>query len=141
MELTGKSYSFHVRGLPKSKGSLQPFVAGGRAVMARSKASESWEQLVRFQVQDFVGAPWEGPVSVALTFYLPRPKSLPKRVRQPATRPDIDKLVRAVLDALTGIVFGDDGQVVSLAASKRYATADVPGHPAGPGLTGMVCKP
>jgi hypothetical protein len=35
-------------------------------------------------------------------------------------RPDLDKLVRAVLDALTGPVLADDGQVVLLSAGKFY---------------------
>jgi len=40
-------------------------------------------------------------------------------VLTPATRPsDLDKLVRAVLDALTGIVWKDDAQVVALKATK-----------------------
>jgi Holliday junction resolvase RusA-like endonuclease len=41
--------------------------------------------------------------------------------RLPATRPDIDKLLRAVLDALTGLVFVDDGQVVTVNMAKEYA--------------------
>jgi len=44
----------------------------------------------------------------------------------PATRPDIDKLSRAVLDALTGIVFSDDAQVADLQAHKFFADAERP---------------
>jgi hypothetical protein len=36
-------------------------------------------------------------------------------------KPDLDKLVRAVGDALTGILYRDDAQIVSLNASKRFA--------------------
>ena len=36
------------------------------------------------------------------------------------TMPDIDKLARCALDALTGIVFRDDAQIVDLHATKRY---------------------
>jgi crossover junction endodeoxyribonuclease RusA len=62
------------------------------------------------------------PVIVTLRFALPRPQSLTKRrERAHMTRPDLDKLVRACLDALTGVLFVDDGQVVALEASKRYA--------------------
>ena len=43
----------------------------------------------------------------------------------PDRAPDLDKLVRAALDALTGIVFGDDGQVCELYAHKLYG--DGPG--------------
>lgn len=43
----------------------------------------------------------------------------------PAVNPDLDKLARAVLDALTGIAYRDDAQVVELLASKRYGTPGV----------------
>jgi Holliday junction resolvase RusA-like endonuclease len=64
---------------------------------------------------------------VRITFYLSRPKSAPKKKVVPAGRPDIDKLARAVLDGLTeGGAWLDDGQVVTLHASKVYATEDYP---------------
>lgn len=62
----------------------------------------------------------EGPVWLTLTFRLVRPKSLPRRVGLPAKRPDLDKLVRAIGDALKGVLYRDDGQVVSIDASKRF---------------------
>jgi Holliday junction resolvase RusA-like endonuclease len=40
-------------------------------------------------------------------------------------RPDVDKWLRQVLDALTGAVYRDDGQVVTVAASKVFADDDV----------------
>lgn len=54
-------------------------------------------------------------------FALPRPRSRPKRDHWPDRRPDLDKLGRALLDALTGIVFLDDAQVVALDPTKEYA--------------------
>lgn len=69
----------------------------------------------------------ESAFRVVLTFYFERPKghygkkglrpSAPKFVTK---RPDVDKLARAVLDALTHIVFADDSQVVRLMAKKEY---------------------
>jgi crossover junction endodeoxyribonuclease RusA len=62
--------------------------------------------------------PVRGPVSVSLQFSLP----LPKKARVFADRPpDLDKLTRTVLDALTGIVIEDDAQVVEVYAHKHYA--------------------
>ena len=63
------------------------------------------------------------PVRVELEFVLPRLASAPKtRPHPPATaKPDVDKLVRAVFDALTGPVLHDDSQVVQVLASKRRA--------------------
>ena len=59
-----------------------------------------------------------GAVQLELTFVLVKPKTV-KRI-YPFVRPDLDKLCRAVLDALTGIAYKDDQQVVSLFATKSY---------------------
>lgn len=70
-------------------------------------------------------------VELNLWFVLPRPASAPKTKTPPATkRPDLDKMARAVLDALTDVVFQDDSQVTSMALTKRIA---VPGE--SPGVT------
>lgn len=75
--------------------------------------------------------PLEGPVFVALSFFMPIAKSWTKTERElaarglarPATRgTDIDNLAKLVLDALTAARFWqDDGQVVELVAKKWYA--------------------
>lgn len=60
-------------------------------------------------------------VYVWIAFYMPRPASLPKRQTDMVKRPDIDKLGRACLDALTDVCFEDDSQVINLYMYKRYA--------------------
>lgn len=73
------------------------------------------------------------PVSISLTFRFLRPKGhynksglSPKAPAHLTSRlkGDIDKLSRAILDALTGSLLHDDSQVVQLAAHKRYCTPD-----------------
>ena len=60
-----------------------------------------------------------------LEFVMPRPKSTPKKSTPAAIkRPDLDKLVRAVMDAITGVVVVDDSQIVHLVATKRIAELD-----------------
>ena len=67
--------------------------------------------------------PFQDAVRVAMVFYLPKPKSV-KRV-YPTVPPDVDKLVRAVLDAITDAhVWKDDSQVVEVVAHKRYAISE-----------------
>jgi Holliday junction resolvase RusA-like endonuclease len=72
-----------------------------------------------------------GGVVVELAFYFARPKGHygsgrnAKQLRAGApqdmtTMPDVDKLARCAIDALTGVVIVDDSQVVDLYASKRY---------------------
>lgn len=72
-----------------------------------------------------------GPVGAIVAFSLGRPKKA-KPHDWPATRPDIDKLIRSTLDALTEMgVFEDDGRVVSLGVLKQYCgtprALDLPG--------------
>jgi crossover junction endodeoxyribonuclease RusA len=63
------------------------------------------------------------PVSLTAFFYFQRPASVSKSRAYPSVKPDLDKLCRAVLDALTGILWVDDGQVVRLAARKDYSSS------------------
>jgi crossover junction endodeoxyribonuclease RusA len=64
--------------------------------------------------------PVDGPIWLSIDFVRKAPK---RGARQgyAATRPDIDKLARAVLDALTGVLYHDDAQVVDLHLSKIWA--------------------
>jgi Holliday junction resolvase RusA-like endonuclease len=68
-----------------------------------------------------------GALVLRVRFYVPRPKAhlgarglRPSAPEHPTTRPDVTKLLRAVEDALTGIVWRDDAQVTEQHALKRY---------------------
>ena len=65
-------------------------------------------------------------MGIVLDFGIPKPKSAPKTRRVwPDKRPDLDKLSRSVLDALTYVIFADDSQVVHLRATKDYGAPGV----------------
>lgn len=66
----------------------------------------------------------EIPVRVSITFVFEKPKSAPKRRTRPTVKPDIDKLTRACMDALTGILYHDDAQVVDDEHHKIYGTPE-----------------
>ena len=69
------------------------------------------------------------PVGLICHFYMPRPKSVTVAQRaQPHVMPDLDKLVRAVGDSLSGIMYKDDALITVLQACKEYADDK---HPAG----------
>lgn len=68
--------------------------------------------------------PHEGPIGLTLEFIMPARKREPAPPGPHTVVPDLDKLVRAVLDALTGIAYRDDSQVTHILASKRRATAE-----------------
>lgn len=115
-----------VPGVPVPQGSTKAFVRGGRAMVTHSNSKTMpWRADIQAHVRGEVGSAIafpEGPVSVGLRFVMPRRAAEPKRVTPAHTRkPDLDKLVRAVLDGLTGIVFTDDSQVVFVGAGKRTA--------------------
>ena len=71
----------------------------------------------------------QGPLCVEMRITLPVPASWSKKKRteamqnlvRPTVKPDIDNLIKTVLDSLNGIVWHDDKQVVSVFASKSYA--------------------
>lgn len=60
------------------------------------------------------------PVSVNISIRRPLPKSRPKKVytEPDIYKPDADNIAKAVLDALNGLAFDDDRQVVSLSVIK-----------------------
>lgn len=114
--------AFFVAGNPAPQGSKSAFVRGGRAVMVESsKRLKPWREAIAKAAAKCFDAPSgpSSPIELCLTFHLPTPKK-PRRT-MPTSKPDIDKLTRAVCDALTGVVYHDDSQVVSVTAHKRYA--------------------
>lgn len=67
-------------------------------------------------------------VRIHIVVYFPVPQSYSKKKRgeciasliKPMMKPDIDNVVKAVLDAMNGVVYDDDKQVFELFVSKRY---------------------
>jgi crossover junction endodeoxyribonuclease RusA len=122
-----RTVHFEVSGLPIAQGSMRAFVVKGKPVItSTSRNLNQWRQLVALRANEVRAKPFEGPVIVELNFRLPKPKSAPKRKRSFATkRPDLDKLIRSVLDALTHVLFRDDSQVVQITALKDYGPPGV----------------
>jgi len=120
---------FFVHGDARPQGSTRAYIPAGwkhAIITSTSKGLKEWRRLVADVAQR--QAPqelWEGPIEIELNFGMPRPKSAPKRVVYPITRPDIDKLARAILDALTKVIYKDDSQIVGLFVTKDYSTPGV----------------
>jgi Holliday junction resolvase RusA-like endonuclease len=121
--------AFRVVGVPQPKGSMKAFQARGMKcpiVTESNRNVRSWSQLVAAAASHRMSADHEaqlmlGALAVRLVFALPRPKAIKARPVPHIRKPDLDKLTRAILDALTGIVYRDDAQVVDLRISKGYA--------------------
>ena len=60
------------------------------------------------------------PVGVVFDFYFARPASIPKKRTRIVVKPDLDKVIRATADSLTGILYADDAQIVEMVANKHY---------------------
>jgi len=121
--------AFEVFGVPIPKGSTRAFMRKGMkypVVTADNTKTKPWAQEIT-QTALALKPPtlWTGPVYLRAIFQLPKPKSLPKRrFNYPTRKPDLDKLLRTVKDALKGVFYVDDAQVVQTETTKCYA--DVP---------------
>lgn len=139
-----------INGVPAPQGSKRFVGTGGSGrgrMVESSKAVGPWREAVRAEAQrvleDGPAPLLEGPVSLDLQFWLPRPKShygkrglLPSAPLRPHRKPDLDKLLRSSWDGLVaGGAIRDDAQVVSCFVEKYYADDD---H--APGLLVTVCK-
>ena len=118
------SVSFDVFGKVRSKGRPR-FTRGGHAYT--TKATRDYEVAIREAFENAPGRPPEpfsGPIAVCIMTYRQLPKSTPKSViSEPDThKPDIDNVAKIVLDALNGVAWEDDAQVVSLTVSKLNRT-------------------
>jgi len=118
-------YNFFVKGVPVTKGSKSLLrTKGGRYIMIEASANKlrKWMKAISTQAHYVFSKPLEGAVHLECRFYFQRPKSVPiKKRKLPHVRPDLDKLLRAVDDALQGIAFNDDGQVTTIVAYKYYS--------------------
>ena len=106
---------FFVPGAPIPQGSLK-FI-NGHAIHVRAADLATWRAMIYAKARETVPMR-EGAVYVGLTFVMRKPKTVKRDL--PFVRPDLDKLIRAVLDGLTGAAYNDDEQVCVLAAEKVY---------------------
>lgn len=126
---------FFVPGIPRPGGSKRAFInkKTGRAMIVDAcKKNPEWRQAVSY----FARQAYDGPLltealQVVMNFAITRPKSHFRANGQvkasapdyPTTKPDATKLIRSTEDALTGILWRDDAQIVTQIGCKRYETS------------------
>lgn len=134
--MSDEPVTFTVLGRPQPAGSKKGFVnpKTGRVIITDdAKKSRPWKSVCSGDAHVAMAGRvlLDGPLGFKVTFYVQRPKShfgTGRNARTlkdsapayPAVKPDTTKLVRAIEDALTGIVWRDDAQVVTQVAFKRY---------------------
>lgn len=124
---------FTVPGQPQGKGRPRIGRVKGHARMFTPAKTVTYESTVAlFAHQAMQGRPLlVGPVEVAVELVCAIPASWsPKKREQaeqgairPTTKPDVDNVLKAVFDAINGVVWVDDVQVVGLSARKTYGAA------------------
>jgi crossover junction endodeoxyribonuclease RusA len=145
VHVTSETYIY---GTPVPQGSARAFNHGGRVVVTSDNVNlKKWRTFCAFVLRKDITAKVVGPVGVNLAFYFDRPKShltssgsLRKGYSSShIVKPDLDKLVRAILDAGTDAgIWHDDAQVVRLTATKQYVA--LAGQQAMPGVHVRIWK-
>ncbi len=113
---------FWVAGVPKAQPRVKAFARGRHAGVYTPDTADGWKAEVRRAAlaKCATPEPLRGPLSVSLVFVMPRPKAR-KVDYWHATKPDVDNLAKAVLDALgDACIWCDDAQVACLWAKKIY---------------------
>ena len=136
----GSTIRFTVPGQPVGKGRPRAFRMGKGVRMFTPEKTVSYESLVATAAHGAMRGhpPVEGAVAVDLDIRLMVPMSWSAKKRaqalegqiHPTKKPDADNVTKAIFDAMNGIVWGDDVQVVRLSLRKRYG--------ATPGVTVAV---
>lgn len=124
--------TFFVEGKPIPKGNHRAFIRGSKAIVTDAQGGNlsDWESSIRTVARKhFNYQPIDNDaVALSIDFIFKHPKNHFTKKGKPTkqfrknhiTRPDADKLTRAVCDALTGVVYKDDSQVMFENISKIY---------------------
>jgi Holliday junction resolvase RusA-like endonuclease len=92
-----------------------------------NRKSKPWRESVAWAAKEKFSDPIEGPIEVSYKFFMPRPKShfgkrglRPSAPTQHTVKPDVTKLIRSTEDAMKGIAWIDDSNVVDQHGRKVY---------------------
>lgn len=126
--------SFYVpmEGVPKGSKRAVYVKNLGRSLLLdnNSEPLRSYESTISSYAQDHFPSPVEGPVVVDVSFVRAKKKSAPKSYRPyVTTSPDVDKMLRSVLDGLQGFAYLNDSQVVRATGEKLTPFGEHFTHP------------
>lgn len=115
---------------PHAKGRPKVSTFGGHAQIYTPKKTRMAEADIKASIRSEIAKAERfgagEPLVLWVTFYAVRPKSAPRRVKHPVTRPDLDNYLKTLLDALDKFAFPDDAQIVNIHAKKAFADLGTP---------------
>ena len=127
MDSIKDSITFEIAGLAKGKGRPRFRNVGSFVQTYTDKETATWENFVRLSYINSGGKLMTGCLAVLIQSYFPVPKSYSKKKQKELMhapfphKPDCDNLAKSILDALNGIAFDDDMQVIMLTVGKFYS--------------------
>ena len=107
---------FRVDGQPIPQGSMK--VINGHIIHSQGSALAAWRSAVALAAKHAGAKPSLNPIAITMVFVFARPRTVTRA--EPTVPPDLDKLIRAVLDGLTAVAYKDDAQVTEIKAVKIY---------------------
>ncbi len=128
------TYFFTLDGKVRGKGRPRFRRRGNYVQTYTDEATRDYEAAIRkaFAQQNLPQAPLDGALDVRIMACYGKTKGMSKAFwercengeEHPTKKPDADNIAKAVLDALNGIAFKDDNQVVALSVFKKYYYED-----------------
>lgn len=124
---------FEIPGQPQGKARAKVTMTGGFARAYTPEKTANYENLIKLCYREQCGTQMVyDELHMDITAYFPIPKSAGKsqaeRMRLgcifPTKKPDADNIAKVVCDALNGIAYKDDNQIIFLTIQKKYS--DIP---------------
>ena len=120
---------FKLAGNPRGKQRPKFSGRGGFVRTYTPKETVDYEKAIANAYKAAGGGLIENAVCMTVVAYMPIPKSTTKKEKeliangrvQPRKKPDIDNIIKVVMDGLNGIAYEDDKQVIAVTGVKRYA--------------------
>lgn len=117
---------FVVPGEPRAK--ARPRISTKTGIAYTPKGTIQYENWVKTCFMEQDGKKIDGQISAKITAYYSIPKSTSKKKREemlqgkirPVKKPDVDNIVKSILDSLNKIAYDDDSQVVKCDVEKFY---------------------
>ena len=122
----GCKVSFIVKGTPQPKERPRATIRGSYATIYTPKNTVQFERYVKQVASEYTPPKLlSGALFMTLSFYLQRPQSLSSTIIYDTKRPDVDNLAKSIMDALEGVIYEHDAQVIHLVVAKSYGTPRV----------------